>query len=66
MLTAPGASPLQRLLFPDFFATGLIAAGLTYYNEFVAMDAASQLWINSGGFTAGTTAIADDWFSIEW
>jgi len=58
MLTAPGASPLQRLLFPDFFSTGLIAAGLTYYNEFVAMDAASQLWINSGGFAAGTTAIA--------
>jgi len=59
MLTTFGSSPFQRLLFPDLFVTSLVAGGLTYYNELVALDAASQIWMNgNGGVAAGTTAIA--------
>ena len=58
MLTTFGASPFQRLLFPDIFITSLTALGLTYYNEVMALNEASQLWIDSSGVAAGTTAIA--------
>ena len=50
-----GASPFQRLLFPDLFITSAIAGGLTYYNEFVDTEA---LWMDGKGLAAGTTAIA--------
>jgi len=41
------------------FITSLIAGGLTYYNEFVALgDVAQQISMNSQGIAAGTTAIA--------
>lgn len=53
--TTFGASPFQRLLFPDLFITSAIAGGLTYYNEFVATEA---LWMDGKGLAAGTTAIA--------
>lgn len=52
------SSPFQRLLFPDLFASSLMAAGLTYFNEFAASDAMSQIWMEPGSFAAGTTAIA--------
>jgi len=55
ILTTFGASPFQRLLFPDLFITSAIAGGLTYYNEFVATEA---LWMDGKGLAAGTTAIA--------
>jgi hypothetical protein len=58
MLTTFGSSPFQRLLFPDFFVTSLIAGSLTYYNEFIAVSASSQLWIDGSGFAAATTAVA--------
>lgn len=58
MLTTFGSSPFQRLLFPDLFISSLVAGGLTYYNEFLAVDAASQIWMNGQGIAAGTTAIA--------
>lgn len=58
VLTTFGSSPFQRLLFPDFFVTSLIAGGLTYYNEFVAFSESSQLCIDGKGFAAATTAIA--------
>jgi len=56
-LTTFGASPFQRLLFPDMFITSLTALGLTYYNEVMAINEASQLWMDSSGLAAGTTAI---------
>ena len=55
ILTTFGASPFQRLLFPDLFITSAIAGGLTYYNELVATEA---LWMDGKGLAAGTTAIA--------
>lgn len=55
ILTTFGASPFQRLLFPDLFITSAIAGSLTYYNEFVATEA---LWMDGKGLAAGTTAIA--------
>ena len=58
MMTTFGSSPFQRLLFPDMFITSLIAGGLTYYNEIIATDAASQLLTESGGFAGATTAVA--------
>lgn len=58
MFTLFGSSPFQRLLFPDFFVTSMVAGGLTYYNEAVATDVASQIWMDSSGIAAGTTAIA--------
>ena len=56
MLTTFGSSPFQRLLFPDMFITSLITGGLIYYNEFIAP--ASQIFMDSSGVAAGTTAIA--------
>eukprot|EP00804_Cyclotella_cryptica_P018623 CCRYP_011422-RA/>CCRYP_011422-RA protein AED:0.00 eAED:0.00 QI:241/1/1/1/0.5/0.33/3/3869/407 len=53
--TTFGSSPFQRLLFPDFFVTSLIAGGLTYYNEFMST---APLYIDGTGFAAATTAIA--------
>ncbi|KAK1737590.1 bestrophin family protein [Skeletonema marinoi] len=58
MLTTFGSSPFQRLMFPDFFVTSMIAGSLTYYNNFMVIDASSQLWIDGSGFAAATTAIA--------
>lgn len=60
VLTTFGASPFQRLLFPDFFITSLIAGSLTYYNEFVAINDAAQIYMNGyhGAFAASTTALA--------
>lgn len=58
MLTTFGSSPFQRLMFPDFFVTSLIAGSLTYYNEFMVMNAASKLWLDGSGFAAATTAVA--------
>lgn len=55
VITTFGSSPFQRLLFPDFFVTSLIAGGLTYYNECVA---AQMLAMDGRGFAAATTAIA--------
>jgi len=39
------------------FITSLTALGLTYYNEVMAINEASQLWMDSSGLAAGTTAI---------
>lgn len=50
-----GSSPFQRLMFPDFFVSSLVAGGLTYYNELMAT---SQIWMDGKGFAAATTAIA--------
>jgi len=58
MITTFGSSPFQRLLFPDLFLISLVAGGLSYYNELIAIDAASQVWLDSNGAAAGTTAIA--------
>lgn len=51
------SSPFQRLFLPDLFITASIAGGLTYYNEMIAVDAASQLGMQGMGMVAGTTAI---------
>ena len=60
VLTTFGASPFQRLLFPDFFITSVIVGSLTYYNEFVAVNAAAQVYMDGyhGAFAASTTALA--------
>ena len=58
VLTTFGSSPFQRLLFPDLFVSSLVAGGLTYYNEFMADAAASQIYMDGQGIAAGTTAIA--------
>lgn len=59
--TTFGSSPFQRLLFPDFAITSLIAGGLTYYNEMIVSttaNTADMLVLNTQGFAAATTAIA--------
>lgn len=58
VLTTFGSSPFQRLLFPDMFVTSLVAGGLTYYNEIMAVDGVAQIWMDGKGVAAGTTAIA--------
>ncbi|KAL3765045.1 hypothetical protein ACHAWU_009413 [Discostella pseudostelligera] len=61
VLTTFGASPFQRLLFPDFFITSVIAGSLTYYNELVAVNNAAQIYMDAsyhGAFAASTTALA--------
>ena len=56
--TTLGSSPFQRLLFPDLLLTSVVAGGLTYYNEVVASSPAAQVFMDMGGFAAGTTGIA--------
>jgi putative membrane protein len=62
LITTFGSSPFQRLLFPDFFMTSLVAGGLTYYNEIIAIqnEMPQLLWPDGGqgAVAAGTTAIA--------
>ena len=50
------SSPFQRLAFPDMFMTASIAAGLTYYNEFIACSKTIAT-MNMSGFAGATTAI---------
>ena len=41
------------------FVTSLMAGGLIYYNKLVALDVASQIWMDgNGGAAAATMAIA--------
>lgn len=49
------SSSVQRLAFPDLFSTAVIAAGLTYYNEFVTVG--EMLHVDTSGFAGATTAI---------
>ena len=61
ILTTFGSSPFQRLMFPDFFVTSLVASCLIYHNEFVAIDRAMWICMDGNGASAvaaGTTAIA--------
>ena len=61
VLTTFGSSPFQRLMFPDFFVTSLVASCLIYHNEFVAIDRALWICMDANGASAvaaGTTAIA--------
>ena len=54
------SSPFQRLLFPDLFGVGTIAALLTYYNEFLvgtAPEFATAISMNPTAFAGATTAI---------
>mmetsp|Transcript_23855 Transcript_23855/g.39823 ORF Transcript_23855/g.39823 Transcript_23855/m.39823 type:complete len:430 (+) Transcript_23855:73-1362(+) len=50
------SSPMQRLMFPDLFTTASIAAGLTYYNEFIS-GAGEAITVDMNGFAGATTAI---------
>ena len=61
VLTTFGSSPFQRLMFPDFFITSIVAGCLVFHNEFVAID--PNMWIcmdanGTSAVAAGTTAIA--------
>jgi putative membrane protein len=61
VLTTFGASPFQRLMFPDFFVTSIVTSMLIYHNEIVAIDPASMICMDASGTSAvaaGTTAIA--------
>lgn len=56
MINTFRSSPVQRLAFPDLFITGSLAAGLTYYNEFIR-NTDELLHVDMAGFAGATTAI---------
>lgn len=53
------SAPFQRLLFPELFSIATVAAGLTYYNEYIVTcsDTMVSLSMSPSAFAGATTAI---------